>query len=355
MKSKIINVLVLVVLMACTFYFLLKDQEIDELWLCIKSANKLWLLVGLLCITLFICLESVIIHYIMNALLYSVNLLHCIKYSFIGFFVSAITPSSTGGQPAQMYFMKKDGISVSVSSLVMMVVTVAYKAALLFIAFIMLFAENDFVMSHIKGIEFILIFGIVVNVFMIVLLMLIIFKQSLAKRMCGKIILFLGAHRLIKNPDGKLRKMIKSISKYDRGAAFLKEHKRMFINIFLITLLQRMMYFLVTYAVYRSFDLTESGAVKGCGPFEIITLQLIITLAVDNLPWPGGMGVNEGIFMLFFSEIFTPAYVTAGLMLTRGFNYYFIILAGGMVTALAKFMTRKNTDINVNTNANPLK
>lgn len=351
MKSKIINVLVLIVLMFLTFYFLLKDQEIDELWACIRSANKLWLLVGLLCIMLFICLESVIIHYIMNALSYTVKLLHCIKYSFIGFFVSAITPSSTGGQPAQMYFMKKDGISVSVSSLVMMVVTVAYKAALLFIAFIMLMIENDFVMSHIRGIEFILIFGIVVNVFMIVLLMLIIFRQSLAKRISGKFILFLGARKLIKNPDEKLRKLINSISKYDRGAAFLKSHKRMVINIFLITLVQRMMYFFVTYAVYRSFNLTGSTA-GSCGPFEIVTLQLIITLAVDNLPWPGGMGVNEGIFMLFFSEIFTPAYVTAGLMLTRGFNYYFVILAGGIVTALAKFIKRK--DIDIDTNVNPL-
>lgn len=351
MKSKLINILLLIILMLCTFYFLLKDQELDELWACIRSADKMWLIVGLLCITFFICFESVIIHYIINALTYSVKLIHCIKYSFIGFFVSAITPSSTGGQPAQMYFMKKDGISVSISSLVMMVVTVAYKAALLFIAFIMLLVENDFVMAHIKGIEFILIFGIVVNVFVIVVLMLIIFKQSLAKRISGKCILFLGSHKLIKRPDERLRKLINSISKYDRGAAFLKSHKRMFINIFLITLVQRMMYFLVTYAVYRSFDIS-GGSAGGCSPFEIITLQLIITLAVDNLPWPGGMGVNEGIFMLFFTEIFTPAYVTAGLMLTRGFNYYFVILAGGLVTALAKFVKRKNTDID--TNADPL-
>ena len=260
MKSKIINIFLLIVLMSCTFYFLLKDQELDDLWACILSANKIWLLVGLLCIILFVCFESVIICYIVNALTYSVKLIHCIKYSFIGFFVSAITPSSTGGQPAQMYFMKKDGISVSISSLVMMVVTVAYKAALLFIAFIMLLVENDFVLSHVKGIEFILIFGIVVNVFVIVILMLIIFKQSLAKRICGKFILFLGSRKLIKRPDERLRKLINSISKYDRGAAFLKSHKRMFINIFLITLVQRMMYFMVTYAVYRSFDLSGTMA-----------------------------------------------------------------------------------------------
>ncbi len=336
MKTKIINIIVLIVLMAGTFYFLLRDQELDELAEYIHSANKLWLLAGLVCMLSFICLESVIIHYILRMLSYSVGLFHCIKYSFIGFFVSAITPSSTGGQPAQMYFMKRDGISVSISSLVLMVVTIAYKSALLLIALVMLLVENDFVMLHIKGIEFILVFGILVNIFIIVVMGLIIFKQSLAKNICGSVILFLGNKKIIKNPYEKLRRLLKSINKYDRGSAFLRNHKKMFLNIFLITFLQRMAYFVVTYTVFRAFGL------RGCNVFEIITLQLIITMAVDNLPWPGGLGVSEGIFMLFFTEIFTEKYVTAGLVLTRGFNYYFVILAGGIVTAISKYIRRKD-------------
>lgn len=338
MKAKIINIAVLLVLIAGTTYFLLKDQELDELLNCIKSANKCWLLLGLMAMICFVCLESVIIHYLLSALSYSSKFLHCIKYSFVGFFVSAITPSSTGGQPAQVYFMKRDGISVSISSLILMVVTVAYKAVLLLIALFMLVIEFGFVMEHIKGIEFILIFGVMVNIIMIVALMLIIFKQSLAKRMTGKFLLFLGKHRLIKNTDVKIKKLLTSISKYDRGAAFLKEHKLVCFNVIVITVIQRLLYFAVTYIVYKSFGLT------GCSPFEIITLQLIISLAVDNLPWPGGMGVNEGIFIIFFTEIFTATYVTAGLMITRGLNYYFIILAGGMITALAKFMRRRDRD-----------
>lgn len=335
MKTKIINIAVLLVLIAGTLFFLLKDQEMDQLLLCIKSARKSWLFLGLLCMLGFICLESVIIHYLINALSYSIKLLHCIKYSFIGFFVSAITPSSTGGQPAQIYFMKNDGISISVSSLVLMVVTVAYKSVLLVMAFVMLIIENAFVMKHVAGIEFIMIFGILINVIVIVALALIIFKQSLAKRLTGKLLLLLGKRKIIKKPDEKLKKLLVSISKYDKGAAFLKEHKWMCFKVFVITVIQRLLYLVVTYTIYRAFGL------KGCSPFEIITLQLIISLAVDNLPWPGGMGVNEGIFMIFFTEIFTSTYVTAGLMLTRGLNYYFIILAGGLVTAFAKFMRRK--------------
>ena len=40
----------------------------------------------------------------------------CIQYSFIGYFYSDITPSATGGQPAQLYEMCKDGNNASDST-----------------------------------------------------------------------------------------------------------------------------------------------------------------------------------------------------------------------------------------------
>ena len=89
--------------------------------------------------------------------------------------------------------------------------------------------------------------------------------------------------------------------------------------------------------LYKSFGLS------GVSAFEIVTLQLIISLAVDNLPLPGGLGVSEGIFLLFFEEIFTVKYLTAGLLLSRGFNYYAIIVVGGIVTAVAQLTKKKHT------------
>ena len=44
------------------------------------------------------------------------SLWRCIQYSFIGFFYSGITPSATGGQPVQLYYMNKDGKGVFFST-----------------------------------------------------------------------------------------------------------------------------------------------------------------------------------------------------------------------------------------------
>ena len=51
----------------------------------------------------------------------------CLGYSFVGFYVSSITPSSTGGQPAQVYYMSKDGIPAAHGALNMMLIAVCYQ------------------------------------------------------------------------------------------------------------------------------------------------------------------------------------------------------------------------------------
>lgn len=62
-----------------------------------------------------------------------VSLFRCFSYSFIGFFFSGITPSATGGQPAQLLAMKKDRLSMGSATLSLMAVAVLYKLILVLI------------------------------------------------------------------------------------------------------------------------------------------------------------------------------------------------------------------------------
>lgn len=130
----VLDALFIVVLLGLTLYFLLKDQELPQIFEAIQEAQKGYLLIGIVMVLLFVCSESVIINYMMRTLKYRAPLSHCIRYSFIGFFFSCVTPSASGGQPAQVYYMSRDGLDISVSSLVLMVITVAYKAVLLILS-----------------------------------------------------------------------------------------------------------------------------------------------------------------------------------------------------------------------------
>lgn len=92
-KKSILEILFLVLLVVFTFYALLKDQELDEINQVLKTASPGWLIAALVLVIVFVCSESVIIHYMMISLGKKTKLHQCIRYSFIGFFYSCITPS----------------------------------------------------------------------------------------------------------------------------------------------------------------------------------------------------------------------------------------------------------------------
>ena len=112
--------------MLLTFRLLFKGQELSDIIKDLKNADDKWLLAGLGLTFCFVAGESCIIHFLLRVCRQKVKLTSCLKYSFIGFFFSYITPSSSGGQPAQMYYMKKDGVKIGFSSLIMLLVTIAY-------------------------------------------------------------------------------------------------------------------------------------------------------------------------------------------------------------------------------------
>ncbi|MBQ4068963.1 MAG: flippase-like domain-containing protein [Lachnospiraceae bacterium] len=337
--SYIFNAIFIIVLSAVTVYMIFKDEEMDTIFSYITLANPIYLIIGFLMMLTFVCSESVIINYLMNTFSCKVRFRTCIKYSFVGFFVSAITPSASGGQPAQLYYMKNDGIKISISSIVLMIITIVYKSVLLILGLFMFATEFSFVMQYMKGIEFILLFGIIINIFVVMFLFFVIFKQSFAKKVLVAPVVFLGRHRIIRNYCELSHNILKGIKKYESCADYLKTHKVVFLNTFVITVFQRLCLFFVTYLVYRSFGLSGTSA------YQIVTLQTMIALSVDILPLPGGLGASESIFIILFSSIFTADYVLPGLLLSRGITHYALIILGAIVTAYAQFTMKrkKNT------------
>ena len=62
-KKAALNILFLAGVFGLTFYLLLKDQELSGIWASLQQAQPGWLIAGLLLVIVFVCSESVIIHY----------------------------------------------------------------------------------------------------------------------------------------------------------------------------------------------------------------------------------------------------------------------------------------------------
>ena len=51
--------------------------------------------------------------------------------------------------------------------------------------------------------------------------------------------------------------------------------------------------------------------------YTVVMLQAVISLSVDMLPLPGGMGISEALFRVIYLPVFGSNLITAGLVLSR--------------------------------------
>ena len=107
-------------------------------------------------------------------------------------------------------------------------------------------------------------------------------------------------------------------------------------NVMVITIIQRLFYFSISWCVYKSFGLS------GTGFWTIIFLQALIATAVDMLPFPGGMGITEHMFEFCFAAVYPAALLTPANLLMRGVTFYSIVFIGAVVSVVSTFVFKRS-------------
>ncbi len=332
-----LNIALILIITFLTLHLIFKEQELPEIIRVLKSADKRWIAGGAAAAVAFVAGESVIIHYMLRVLEQKTSFFRCLKYSFIGFFFSYITPSSTGGQPMQMYHMKKDKIKIGYSTLIMLLITIAYKSVLILMALGFLMFNFGTVEQYAGDMKWLIVLGFVLNLSFIALLLLVFLKPIWARALGIKTVGLLSKLRVIKrkNKDKYTEKVIRICDTYAMGADYIKKNLAVVFKIFVLTALQRICLFSVTWIVYKAYGLSGTSFI------DILTLQIIIAVAVEMLPLPGAAGISEGCFLLTFTEIFGEGLVKPALLINRGITFYLILLIGAVVTLGAHIINIK--------------
>lgn len=97
--KKIGNWVFLILVFLLTLWSVFYGEDLGQVLNYLEAADNKYILMGIICVLLFIVGESTVIYYLMRTLGNRVQFSHCCLYSFIGFFYSCITPSASGGQP----------------------------------------------------------------------------------------------------------------------------------------------------------------------------------------------------------------------------------------------------------------
>ena len=124
--KKLLSILLFLVIMGATVFVVLRNQDLTEVLHTVAAMNKIYLGLAIAMAIFFVGAEGLLFLHMFRSLGEKAGFLQCIKYAFVGFFYSGITPSASGGQPMQLYYMQKEGHRVSDITVVLMMVALIY-------------------------------------------------------------------------------------------------------------------------------------------------------------------------------------------------------------------------------------
>lgn len=325
-KTYIWNILFMLALLGASFYVLLKDQDLPVIVVELRGADKGQMSLAMFAAILYLILQSISLVVILRSLGMEIKWLPSLRYSFIGFLFNAITPSASGGQPMQVLYMNADGINIGASSVALLFWTIIYKLALVLIEAVVFFWKRDLLSHSLGRYQWLFLLGIAVNVISIVLYGIVVFSRNGAKKIVGFVTWLLHKLHLLRHKDRLLKKLAGLLKSYQEGAVYMRTHIGTAFLVLAITLVQRLSYFWVTWFVVCALNIPNVTMI------DIVILQSVVSVCIDILPFPGGVGVNESFFVTLFQPLIGKGYAVSAMLLSRGVSFYALLLISVLVT-----------------------
>ncbi len=332
-KSQLLGIGFMIILMVLAIAYVLKGESITNILNTIKRVNPLYIIVAIAFMLAYIFCEGFNIWIILRALKIKTTLKDCIGFGFVGFYFSSITPSSSGGQPAQVYFMKRKGISITISSLTLMLILFAHQIVVVAYAVVAWLLGPNFTVVHKAGFHLLVAFGLISNAVVILGIILLVFYPKIVSKIINGFGKLLYKVDIIKNKDKMKKKISESMEEYSMGAKYMKENPMVTAKVTFVTALQVTFMFLVPYIIYIALGLRKFG------PSDLILTQAVLNIAVSSLPLPGSVGASESIFVDIFKTFF-GSLVIPGMLLSRIANFYAVLIISALVS-LKVYMEKK--------------
>ena len=325
------DILFFIILILLTFYFILKDQDLNKLLHIIISANINYIILGIISMIIYFLIEAYNVRYTLNSLGEHVPILRMIKYTLICFFFNGITPAATGGEPMEIYYMTKDRIKSSNAILALLIQSCGFLAAAITFGIISAII-NYKVFTHYLIYLFITAISISIIVFLVMIIC--IFSPKLMDKIIDVLIVIIKFITINKIKLSKSR-FDKTISTYKDSSIFIKSHKNIFFKNVFRNYLQIIFFYLIPFFVYKSFGLS------GHSIFTIISLEALLYSSTNSIPLPGSIGISEAVYLLLFGSIFGSSHINSAMLLSRGLSFYLLVFIGFIVFSINQFYLKK--------------
>lgn len=328
--KKVANVIVLALVTCLVLYFSLKDNFntiINE----IINVNIFWLVISFLLAISFWFFKAIATTRIANIFKKDYSIKQGMRLVLETNFFHAITPFAVGGQPYEIYSLKKSKLKITEATNVSIVNFIVYQIALVSLGIIAIVYNHHFVLLKENDLlKNLVVVGFLVNFIVIVALFLLTCTKKINKILMKFIIKVLNKIHLVKNKDEKIKQFNEYLNEFHQGAKILLQDKKLFIKLIFVHFIGLISSYLIPLTLAYAMGISSYTGI------EAIVLSSYVMLIGAFVPIPGGTGGLEYGFMTFYGSFIKGSKLNAIMLLWRFITYYFAMILGAILLGIRK-------------------
>jgi hypothetical protein len=330
LKNKL-NIILLILVTIIVLYISLKD-DFQDVIIGITKINIFWIVIALIFIFGYYFLRALSLHNFVKKFKEDIEFKKILKIVFITQFFDGITPSSSGGQPYQIYAFKKEKIEITDATTIVIQNFIVYQIALILLGFIAVISNKYLNLFETVGpIKNLILLGFILNVIVIIAL----FTLALTKKV-NKVIIKIGINilsklKIVKNKEEKLQKTNQYIQEFNDGTKKLLKDKKNFIKTILFNLMALILFYAIPAVLI--FGL---GDYKSINVYYSIIASAYVMLIGTFIPIPGATGGLEYAFTQFYGVFIAGPTLTLVMLLWRTMTYYLGVITGSILLNIRK-------------------
>lgn len=313
-------------------------QEMGDAITALRSIGPGWIVLCVLSWAGYILMDAFSTWFFLRRQGYRIGLVYSLFVAITGIYYSNVTPGATGGQPMQVYYLKKRGVPIGIGTSTLTVKFFSFQFMLAVLGTVLWIGYRDFIARQVGSSMWILVVGYVYNLFSVGVVLLMAVNKNLVRSLLHLVVRLVAKLRLIKDPDAVRTKAEDVLETFHASVMMLARRPLDVVVQLLFGALQLLSLMAVIPFVYQAFSL--AGQSYG----QLTALGIMLYTSAAYTPLPGASGAQEGIFALYFAQVFPDGIRVMALLLWRFFTYYLSLLVGAVVSVVYGFVSGRRKE-----------
>lgn len=326
-KKNILNALLLIIVTGLVLYFSLKDDFFTTIHEII-TLNLFWFIIATCAFLTSLWLRSYSMYFMVKKYHQDYTVKKSHRLILLTQFFNAVTPFATGGQPFQVYTLKKDGIKIADGTTIIVQNFIVYQIALVLLGLIAVGSNYFFhIFKANPLLKHLTTLGFMINVLVVLVLFIVIFAKKFNDTVIRWLLNVISKFNFIstERKEKLLLKVEDTTRRFYTGGKNLLQDKKLFILTIILNLIGLTCLYLVPL-----FILYAMGDYTSVSPFIAVISSAYVMLIGAFVPIPGGTGGLEYSYIEFFGNFLHGGKLRASMLLWRFVTYYFGMFIGAL-------------------------